>query len=94
MTHPDAAPQRWGITGGIASGKSYVCRLLEAQARGLWAADENRLQELRDAVLDVEGDLEEAMGDTHIGEHQGTAVDVITRSAVKEWTYTFTVKSS
>ena len=90
----DPAMRNWLRETNPHAFEEIVRRLLEAQARGLWAADENRLQELRDAVLDVEGDLEEAMGDTHVGEHQGTAVDVITRSAVKEWTYTFTVKSS
>ena len=39
MTHPDAAPQRWGITGGIASGKSYVCRRLEAQGAPIFYTD-------------------------------------------------------
>lgn len=39
MTHLDAAPQRWGITGGIASGKSYVCRLLETQGAPIFYTD-------------------------------------------------------
>lgn len=39
MTRLDAAPQRWGITGGIASGKSYVCRQLEAQGAPIFYTD-------------------------------------------------------
>lgn len=39
MKRLDAAPQRWGITGGIASGKSYVCRLLEAQGAPIFYTD-------------------------------------------------------
>ena len=35
-------------------------RLLEASDRGLWAASDESLELLREAYLDVEGDLEEA----------------------------------
>jgi len=35
-------------------------RLLEASERGLWDATSESLDLLRDAYLDVEGDLEEA----------------------------------
>ena len=72
--------------------EEIVRRLLEAQARGLWAADAQRLDALHAAVLDVEGDLEEAMGEGEIGEHQGGAVDIRTRAAVEQWDYAFRVK--
>lgn len=72
--------------------EEIVRRLLEAEARGLWHADAQRLDELHAAVLDVEGDLEDAMGDGNVGEHQGGSVDIKTRGAVKEWAYSFTVK--
>ena len=55
-------------------------------------ADGRRLDELQAAVLDVEGDLEEAMGDGNVGEHQGGSVDIKTRGVVKEWAYAYTVK--
>ena len=71
MTHLDAAPQRWGITGGIASGKSYVCRQLEAQGAPIFYTDpeakriirtdaevQRRLRDLVGAeVYDAEGQL-------------------------------------
>ena len=72
--------------------EEIVRRLLEAQARGLWSADAQRLDALHAAVLDVEGDLEEAMGEGDIGEHQGGAVDIKRRDAVKEWAYAFSLK--
>jgi cobaltochelatase CobN len=72
--------------------EEIVRRLLEAQARGLWSADAQRLDALHAAVLDVEGDLEEAMGDGDIGEHQGGAVDIRTRDTVKTWDYAFSLK--
>jgi len=72
--------------------EEIVRRLLEAQARGLWAADAQRIDQLHAAVLDVEGDLEEAMGVGDIGEHQGSAVDIRTRDSVKEWDYAFSLK--
>jgi len=72
--------------------EEIVRRLLEAQARGLWSADARRVDQLHAAVLDVEGDLEEAMGEGDIGEHQGGAVDIKTRDTVKAWDYAFSLK--
>lgn len=66
-------------------------RLLEASARGLWTADAARLAELEAVVLDIEGDIEEAMGPVR-GEFQGGAVDIRTRGQVKEWAYEFRAK--
>ena len=58
----------------------------------MWAADAQRIDQLHAAVLDVEGDLEEAMGVGDIGEHQGSAVDIKTRSSVEQWDYAFSLK--
>ncbi|MBN2751887.1 MAG: cobaltochelatase subunit CobN [Rhodospirillaceae bacterium] len=66
-------------------------RLLEAEARGLWDADALRLDELKTAVLDLEGDIEERMGPVK-GEFQGAAVDIKTQDSVKEWAYEFRAK--
>ncbi len=35
-------------------------RLLEAVSRGMWQADEEMVGELRNAYLDVEGEIEDA----------------------------------
>lgn len=59
-------------------------RFLEAEQRGLWNADPEVLSELREHYLEIEGWIEETMGDTH-GEFQGGSVDILTRNDVKEW---------
>ena len=59
-------------------------RFLEAEQRGLWKADPEVLSELREQYLDIEGWIEETMGDTN-GEFQGGSVDILTKDDVKEW---------
>ncbi len=66
-------------------------RLLEADARGLWTASEKRKAELHAAVLQMEGDIEDRMGEVS-GEFQGSSVDIKTRESVKEWSYDFRIK--
>ncbi|MCK9275008.1 MAG: cobaltochelatase subunit CobN [Syntrophales bacterium] len=53
-------------------------RLLEAESRGMWKADTDVLEKLRDRYLEIEGWMEESMGDTD-GDFQGGSVDVITK---------------
>ncbi|MFA5613057.1 MAG: cobaltochelatase subunit CobN [Methanoculleus sp.] len=52
-------------------------RLLEAHGRGLWDADPEVLEGLRAAYLDMEGWIEDRMGDTG-GDVQGGAIRVVT----------------
>lgn len=52
-------------------------RLLEAANRGLWDADQEMLDSLREYYLEIEGWLEERMGDVK-GDFQGGAIDIIT----------------
>jgi cobaltochelatase CobN len=59
-------------------------RLLEAASRGLWDAEEALLAEVRSAALEIEGDMEEIMGDVE-GEFQGGKVDVLTAADVEKW---------
>ena len=59
-------------------------RLLEAQSRGLWTADEDLLARVQAAVMAIEGDMEESMGVVE-GEFQGSQVDVITADQVDKW---------
>lgn len=65
-------------------------RLLEAASRGLWEADENQLEALRETVLEIDGDMEERMGLVE-GELQGGSVDIKTRESVETWKYDFTL---
>ncbi len=59
-------------------------RLLEAQARGLWDADPEDLDAIKNVALDIEGDMEERIGDVD-EEYQGSAVDILTASDVEKW---------
>lgn len=62
-------------------------RLLEAEARGVWKADKQVLEALREHYLEIEGWMEEKMGDVE-GDFQGSNIDVFTREDVKEWSKT------
>ncbi len=59
-------------------------RLLEAESRGLWQADPELLEELKERYLEVEGWIEERMGDVK-GEFQGGSVDILTTEDVENW---------
>ena len=59
-------------------------RLLEAQQRGLWNADPEMLEGLKEYYLEIEGWLEEKMGDVK-GEFQGGAIDIMTPEDVADW---------
>ena len=59
-------------------------RLLEAESRGLWNANPDVLQALRETYVEMEGWLEEKMGDIE-GAFQGGSVDVFSSEDVKEW---------
>ena len=59
-------------------------RLLEAHQRGLWQADPEVLEGLKETYLEIEGWLEEKMGDVK-GDFQGGAVDILTAEEVADW---------
>lgn len=59
-------------------------RLLEAAERGLWEADPEVLDELQDTYMEIEGWMEERMGDVG-GEYQGGTIDIITVEDVPSW---------
>ncbi|MEW6619132.1 MAG: cobaltochelatase subunit CobN [bacterium] len=59
-------------------------RLLEAQGRGLWNADPEVLERLKNAHLECEGWIEEKMGDIE-GDFQGGAIDILTAEDVSDW---------
>jgi len=59
-------------------------RLLEAEKRGLWAADTEVLNELKDAYLAIEGWIEERMEGVE-GDFQGGSIDVLTPDDVENW---------
>jgi len=59
-------------------------RLLEANLRGLWKADQEVLDALKSSYLDIEGWMEEKMGETG-GSFQGGAIDVIPLESMRSW---------
>ncbi|MGP8320750.1 MAG: cobaltochelatase subunit CobN [Methanosarcinaceae archaeon] len=59
-------------------------RLLEAYERDLWDADPDVIEGLKNAYLEMEGWIEERMGDVK-GEFQGGSIDVITAEDVEGW---------
>jgi cobaltochelatase CobN len=59
-------------------------RLLEAESRGLWEADPGVLEQLKEHYLEMEGWIEEDMGDV-TGDFQGGAVDMFTSEDVGAW---------
>ncbi|MGM9571276.1 MAG: cobaltochelatase subunit CobN, partial [bacterium] len=59
-------------------------RLLEANQRELWLADKQILEQLKEQYLEVEGWLEERMGDV-AGEFQGGSVDIMNMDDVADW---------
>jgi cobaltochelatase CobN len=60
-------------------------RLLEAEQRGLWEADPEVLAALKQIYLEIEGWLEEDMGEAAGSNFQGGAVDVVTADEVESW---------
>ncbi|MBU0764743.1 MAG: cobaltochelatase subunit CobN, partial [Bacteroidetes bacterium] len=59
-------------------------RLLEASERGLWDADPEVLEELKDKYLEMESWIEERMGDIE-GDFQGGSVDIFTQAEIEAW---------
>jgi len=61
-----------------------VRRLLEAATRGLWDADDEQMEALKGAALDIEGDMEDLIGEV-TEEFQGGKIDVLTVDSVEKW---------
>jgi cobaltochelatase CobN len=59
-------------------------RLLEAASRDLWDADADLLAAAQSAALEIEGDMEETIGEV-LEEFQGGKVDVLTARDVEKW---------
>lgn len=57
-------------------------RLLEACDRGLWNPKDGLLEEIQDAYLELEGFLEEDMGDA-AGEFQGSSIEITPRDQME-----------
>jgi len=65
-------------------------RLLEAESRGLWNADPEVFETLKEKYLEIEGSIEDRMDDVR-GDIQGGSVDIFTSEDVKNNTRVKTV---
>jgi cobaltochelatase CobN len=61
-----------------------VERLLEANKRGYWKATEEEIERLKEAYLEIEGWIEERMGEIK-DDFQGGSVDILTAEEVTTW---------
>lgn len=68
-------------------------RLLEAHSRKLWEPDDRRLELVQSMALEIEGDMEETMGEVN-SEFQGSRVDVMTKDDVENWNPAFILAGS
>ena len=59
-------------------------RLLEAAQRGLWSPAEDVRDQLQTLYLEIEGWIEERMGETQ-GDYQGGSIDMVTADEVANW---------
>ncbi|MHC1588194.1 MAG: cobaltochelatase subunit CobN [Methermicoccaceae archaeon] len=59
-------------------------RLIEAAERGLWGADKDTLEHLRELYLSMEGIMEERMMGAQ-GDHQAGSIVVLTKDDVSAW---------
>jgi cobaltochelatase CobN len=59
-------------------------RLLEAEGRGLWQADPEVIEQLKERYLEIEGWIEDTMGDV-TGDFQGGSIDILTTEDVGNW---------
>jgi cobaltochelatase CobN len=59
-------------------------RLLEAERRGLWKADPQIMEQLKEIYLEIEGWMEDRMGDVN-GDFQGGSVDIKTADEIPGW---------
>ncbi len=80
----DAEMRRWFEQVNPWALEEIGRRLLEAEGRGIWKADPERLEQLREAYLEAEARLEETVDDV-TGDFQGGAVDVLTADDVAAW---------
>jgi cobaltochelatase CobN len=59
-------------------------RLIEAMERGLWNPAPDVKEKLKSIYLEIEGWLEEKIGDTK-GDFQGGSIDIVTKEEVEFW---------
>ncbi|WP_198001995.1 cobaltochelatase subunit CobN [Archaeoglobus veneficus] len=77
----DNEMRKWFEENNVYAVEEIARRLVEAAERGLWQADEELLEKLREAYGEIEGILEESLS----GDVQGGAIDILTMDDVENW---------
>jgi len=77
----DEEMRRWFEENNVYAIEEIARRLFEAYERGLWKADDETIERLREAYVEIEGILEEDI----IGDVQGGAIDIYTMNDVENW---------
>ena len=62
-------------------------RLIEAYQRELWNPEEGLIDEIQDTYLELEGFLEESMGN-NAGDFQGSSIDVVNLNDIETYRQT------
>jgi cobaltochelatase CobN len=78
----DEEMRRWFEENNVWALEEIVRRLIEAAERGLWRPSEELLERLREVYGEVEGVLEESIGE---GVVQGGAIQVYTSEDDEHW---------
>lgn len=87
----DKENYEWLRDNNIYGLKEITRRLLEAAGRGMWQADEETLELVKEAALMVEGDMEENMGAV-TSEFQDGKVTILTTKDVGKWDQKWKIK--
>ena len=80
----DEENRQWLRQANAYALEEIIRRLLEAESRSLWVADDDLLTAVQTAALEIEGDMEETIGEVQ-DTFQGGKVDVLTVADVEEW---------
>ncbi len=72
----DEEMSKWFKENNPYAAESIARRLIEAEKRNLWKADPDTLERLKEAYLEMEGCIEEKMGDVE-GNFQGSNIEII-----------------
>ncbi len=80
----DPENSRWLLRNNPYAMEEITRRLLEANSRNLWRADEDMLAALQQMALDIEGEMEESMGSVN-SDFQGGNVEVLGYDKVDKW---------
>jgi len=77
----DEEMKRWFEENNVYALEEIARRLFEAAERGLWDADEEMLEKLREVYGEIEGILEDSV----TGDVQGGAINIFTMNDVQNW---------